>query len=115
MALQEGTCVLRQQDKQADEINFRESVEPEVFTRFSSFHMYGLGDPDGLLPVPKVKTEIGKKSLFYKGKTSLLLLIAASLLSGLYGSLSCDFAECPKGEINQPTNSPFSPTYSLEP
>jgi hypothetical protein len=63
MALQEGTCDLRQQDKQADEINFRESVEPEVFTLFLSLGSCQCGDSGGLLPVPKLKTEIEKISL----------------------------------------------------
>jgi hypothetical protein len=71
---------LRQQDKQAAEINFREVVEPEVFALFLSPRECRGGDFGGLLPVPKVKTEMRKISLSYRDKTSFLPFIAASLL-----------------------------------
>jgi hypothetical protein len=71
---------LRQQDEQTDETNFRESVEPEVFAHFRGFSKCKTGDSDGLLPVLKVKTEIGINSLFYKDKISFLPVITASLL-----------------------------------
>jgi hypothetical protein len=73
-------CDLRQQDEQPDKINFRESVEPEVFAHFLGFSKDEVEDSNGLLPVPKVKKEIGKNSLFYKDKTSFLPFIVASLL-----------------------------------
>jgi hypothetical protein len=79
-ALREGTCDLRQQGEQADKVNFRESVEPEVFARFLGCDKGERGASDDLLPVPKVKTEIGKTFLFYKGEILFLPVIAASLL-----------------------------------
>ena len=55
-------------------------MEPEVFARF-----LGVSDRKGsffddVLPVPKVKTEIGKNFLFDKGKMPFLPVIAATLL-----------------------------------
>src|SRR5262245_38116023 len=81
-ALREGTCDPRQQGKQAAKSNFRETVESEVFACFLGFHERKGRSFDGVLPVPKVKTEIGKKSLFYKGEFSFLPVITVSLLQG---------------------------------
>ena len=80
MALREGTCDLRQQGEEADKYNFRESVEPEVFACFLGVSERKRSSFAGVLPVPKVKTEIGKNSLFYKDKIPFLPVIAATLL-----------------------------------
>jgi hypothetical protein len=58
-------------------------VEPEVFACFLGFSERQRSSFDGLLPVPKIKTEIGKNFLFYKGKISFLPVTAAILLWGL--------------------------------
>src|SRR5262245_11228106 len=77
MALRKGAGHLRQQDRQAEETNFRELVQPEVFACLLGFSKWERSDSEDLLPVPKVKTEIGKTLYLTRGNFSscrLLLL-----------------------------------------